>query len=132
MDRACRTCNENKLLGLFRGNRNQCKKCESNLQMIRYRKKPEYEKNYHSTIRRFKRHNTTKAWFDEQSKNGCEACGSFTNLVIDHDHSCCPKSSSCGKCIRGVLCNNCNTSEGLLNSDIGRVEKLLAYMKRHL
>jgi hypothetical protein len=131
MSRICIKCKEHKLVELFRGNRNQCKPCESKLQSARYNAKPEYEKEYHSTIRRFKRHNTTKEWFDDKSQNGCEACGGFVNLVIDHDHACCAGSRSCGKCIRGVLCGNCNTAEGLLNSDIERAEKLIAYMKRH-
>jgi len=48
-----------------------------------------------------------------------------SRLVVDHDHSCCPRGGSCGKCVRGLLCEPCNkvlTSartpeyfEGLLN-----------------
>jgi hypothetical protein len=44
----------------------------------------------------------------------CQICGSeesngSNRLSIDHDHDCCPGYRSCGKCIRGVICNGCNT-----------------------
>ena len=30
-------------------------------------------------------------------------------LAVDHDHACCPESGkSCGSCIRGLLCDDCN------------------------
>lgn len=30
-------------------------------------------------------------------------------LVVDHDHSCCPTVPTCGRCTRGLLCRSCNT-----------------------
>lgn len=35
-------------------------------------------------------------------------------FVIDHDHNCCPKSFSCGKCIRGIIHSKCNKAIGFL------------------
>ncbi|MGZ4524133.1 MAG: endonuclease domain-containing protein [Mycobacteriaceae bacterium] len=29
-------------------------------------------------------------------------------LIIDHDYQCCPAGTSCGKCLRGLICHSCN------------------------
>ena len=44
--------------------------------------------------------------------NVCGICGNLGKLVIDHNHSCCPKDSSCINCIRGLLCGPCNIHVG--------------------
>lgn len=68
---------------------------------------------------------------DMCDNEGCPNPGRY----IDHDHSCCgyrqgPKwRTSCGRCIRGVLCNHCNTSLGLLGEDSGRILGLAEYLK---
>lgn len=39
---------------------------------------------------------------------------------VDHDHKCCDpniRKNSCGKCVRGLLCNRCNRVLGLLEHD---------------
>jgi len=48
---------------------------------------------------------------------------------IDHDHKCCNKRFSCGKCIRGLLCRSCNLALGFLEENEEKVEGLLVYIK---
>lgn len=53
------------------------------------------------------------------SQNGvCAICGRpewvqlkgvVKPLSVDHDHACCPGRRSCGQCIRGLVCDACNT-----------------------
>ena len=49
---------------------------------------------------------------------------------IDHDHTCCSKQrSSCGKCIRGFLCANCNVGLGYFMDNPDLLEKSAKYLR---
>lgn len=50
-------------------------------------------------------------------------------LVIDHRHSCCPTTPACGGCVRGLLCNSCNTGIGFLADDLARVRMAARYLE---
>jgi hypothetical protein len=47
---------------------------------------------------------------------------------IDHDHRCCPGRKSCGKCVRGLLCSNCNSGIGMLGDSIDTLSCAIAYL----
>jgi hypothetical protein len=52
-------------------------------------------------------------------------------LTVDHDHACCPKAKSCGKCIRGLLCSNCNVALGRLKDNVETLKNLIKYLNKH-
>lgn len=47
---------------------------------------------------------------------------------IDHDHACCPGKGSCGNCVRGLLCQNCNLMIGHAKDDAALLQQAIAYL----
>jgi hypothetical protein len=75
------------------------------------------------------------AWLLLQQNSVCFLCeqaetridsrtGLIMNLAVDHDRKCCSGIKSCGRCVRGLLCTDCNTSLGKLECKPKLVEKL--------
>ncbi len=63
------------------------------------------------------------AWLLQSQNNVCFLCGESEsrvygrtgitmNLSVEHDHRCCKGDTSCGNCIRHLLCWHCNTMLG--------------------
>ena len=52
-----------------------------------------------------------------------------TVLVVDHDHNCCAGDKSCGKCIRGLLCDGCNRGIGGFEDNIEALQNATVYLK---
>ena len=64
--------------------------------------------------------------------NKCAICkGHITefkyNLAVDHNHTCCPSKQSCGNCIRGLLCSNCNLLLGNAQDNIAILLNAIEY-----
>ncbi len=62
-------------------------------------------------------------------------------MCVDHSHKCCAGIRCCGKCIRGILCGNCNRRigfleemlcEGTITANPGTwLERALAYLAQY-
>lgn len=65
----------------------------------------------------------------------CAVCqrarGVTRRLSVDHDHKCCPGPTSCGRCVRGLLCRHCNRDIiGFLRDDPAAFDRAAAYLRR--
>lgn len=79
----------------------------------------------------------------EAQGGACALCGRLAEsrrrrLAVDHDHRCCPRDytvtsvypRSCGKCVRGLLCDSCNQMLGKFES-LG-LDRIKEYLDRIL
>lgn len=71
----------------------------------------------------------------EAQGDRCALCGTETpggagRWHIDHDHACCSGKRTCGECIRGLLCNNCNMGLGQFKDDPDLMRRAAEYVER--
>lgn len=59
----------------------------------------------------------------------CRATGASRRLAVDHDHKCCPGPTSCGKCIRGLLCQIHNVQFGRNGDDPEVFRNMATYLE---
>lgn len=57
-----------------------------------------------------------------------ESANRYRVLAVDHDHSCCPGSKSCGNCVRGLLCNACNRFLGFARDNPAVMLNAIGYL----
>src|SRR5271157_3265272 len=67
----------------------------------------------------------------EKQNHQCLICGKslLSRLVVDHDHACCAGEITCGKCVRGILCNACNRLLGMAHDSIEVLNNAIQYLK---
>lgn len=65
-------------------------------------------------------------------QGGCAICKrtdpGVKGWCVDHDHKCCPGQTSCGRCLRGILCGTCNSAIGLLRENVDTLSNAIDYL----
>lgn len=144
--KTCSKCELEQPLENFHKGNGYCKPC-----------KKEYDKTYrvnwkfkpYSRITRYKSHLKLRYSLSLEelvtiynAQNGeCAICnkslphpadeqGDKWQSNIDHDHTCCPSNTTCGKCVRGLLCRDCNLMLGHAKDNLSTLQKGVEYLER--
>lgn len=123
----------------------KCLRCLADYQQAWRERNPDkkqmprsYFQAYQRDVGRFAKFGITRGDFDQlwQEQGGrCAICSDpFTDaskVAIDHDHECCSgRANACGRCVRGLLCSNCNTAIGLLKDSRDRLLSAIQYLEQ--
>lgn len=82
-----------------------------------------------------RKYNLTLERFEEllAAQGGkCGSCGTSDTgqhtWHVDHDHACCSANTSCGECVRGILCGKCNTGIGMFDDSVSSLFDAQVYL----
>ena len=121
-----------------------CKSCEK-AKTTAWRKKVGYRQTFTAEQLAAKndaklkhRYGLTRAEIEAKvvEQGGCAVCHTETpggkNWHVDHDHKCCPGQTTCGKCVRGILCGACNRALGLFDDNPTTLLSAASYLMSYL
>ncbi len=91
----------------------------------RYRHGKSGDPDYGSIRQLWRRYKMTPEDYNNkltEQENHCALCATVRikerRMPVDHDHKCCPGKTTCGKCTRSILCQQCNVKVGYLESTL--------------
>jgi len=133
-DRYCREC-RNEYTRQYNKRRPDVIKRAKAKYMAKLTDDQRYRRNRTAMLWRFKL--TDAMWddmFDSQGRR-CAICRVDTptghGWHVDHDHVCCPENGrSCGKCVRAILCSECNTGLGKFRDNPAVLRAAADYIER--
>lgn len=105
-----------------------CRPCRNIITKEYAKAKPEWAKAKQKRAYIKWRYGVDDEKYQEMIKSGCAICGSTELLCVDHDHACCSGQRTCGKCVRGVLCNKHNIMFGMVNDSTEELQKMVEYL----
>jgi Recombination endonuclease VII len=114
--------------GSYQGYRYECSTC-TRIALAKRERKHEL-KHYHLTPEKY-------AEMSEAQNHRCLLCGRTASeadpkakhLCVDHDHACCLGQQTCGQCIRGLICQQCNRMLGNARDDFETLLAAATYVK---
>ena len=133
----CGTCKINKEITEFSKKYNKwsskCKECHNEYYKKYWKNTDAYEKHKNrvnkNRRRGWQRHGIKDISLYLTDSQLCPICNTNKQEVIDHDHGCCDKSTSCGRCVRGYICSRCNTTLGYVSDNVELLNNLIKYLK---
>ena len=137
-ERRCARCKETKPRSEFPGPHGYCRPCHAAYSVerkaIRDAEMPDY--SYMINLRRYGLTLESFAALLAAQDGKCKICGTTEpggqgRWHVDHDHACCPRKSSCGKCIRGLLCTHCNIGIGNFADSPEHLRAAASYLEAH-
>jgi len=92
------------------------------------------EEKVYRRRRALRSHGLTAEQYEEllaKQDGRCALCRCISPFLlhVDHDHSCCPGTYSCGRCIRGLLCISCNRALGLFKDSVDMLKNAISYLE---
>ena len=137
----CNNCGISETLEPFQPQRRLCIPCFKQYQNTRVAKRRALNPQKHRDAVRNSKYSITTNYYNEllkQQDNKCAIClEEFTNKTkyhkpwVDHNHECCSEGGSCGKCIRGLLCANCNRFLGHIKDSPKIAERMADYLRNN-
>lgn len=135
----CVVCGATKSVGEFRpsngdkgGRSSRCRDC-SRVYHLEYRTKNRDRLAIQADMKRY--NISEERVIELRAVERCEICGERPEpekkLNIDHDHACCSGQFSCGKCVRGMLCQRCNKGIAFLRDSLTLLRVGMSYLEGH-
>lgn len=114
----------------YSGYYSYCKECEKNQSIV---KREKSKSSRHRATLKYTYGITLKEIMNlkQLQDNKCNICDlDCLTLYVDHNQKCCSGKRSCTYCIRGLLCQSCNTGLGKFEDNVFYINNAIEYLTK--